>query len=127
MKNIDPEIRMVIDLDAEKGVEPRKGRENKVRVKVTKVKAINLEALRAYAMGEEGAKFSTDIIEGINFMDHLLRQTPKSNLINLRRSYFNPQPGPGDLMDIGHGVNAIKGIYQSLRICQVRLRNPRSI
>lgn len=53
-----------------------------------------------------------------DFLDHLLRETPSKKLINLRRSYFAHQPA--DSMKLSGGIDAIKGVYQSLRAVEVR-------
>ena len=57
------------------------------------------------------------VISAITFLDHLLRETPSKNAINIRRSYFDRQ-GP-DRFALGQGVEAMKGVYQSMRAAQV--------
>lgn len=52
-------------------------------------------------------------------MDHLLRETPKKVHINLRRSYFARAPDRNDTFDVGNGIEAMKGVYQSLRTAEV--------
>ena len=118
MINHPKELRILVDLDAEKGVEPRldkKGRpkENKVRIRIVPAKRINLEELKAYLTGT--TTFSEHVLECITFMDHLLRETPKNVHINLRRSYFARVPERNDTFDVGNAVEAMKGVYQSLR------------
>ena len=54
-------------------------------------------------------------------MDHLLRETPKKVHINLRRSYFARAPDRNDTFDVGNGIEAMKGVYQSLRTAEARL------
>ena len=53
-------------------------------------------------------------------MDHLLRETPKKVHINFRRSYFARAPDRNDTYNVGQGVEAMKGVYQSLRAAEVR-------
>ena len=64
MINHQKELRLLIDLDAEKGVEPRPGRSNTVRVKVTQATKINLEVLHKYLQGEY--KFDSDVLQCIS-------------------------------------------------------------
>ena len=56
----------------------------------------------------------------IDFLDHLLRETPAKHLINLRRSYFSRTIGSGsnERFSVGNGVEAFKGVYQSLRVAE---------
>lgn len=52
-------------------------------------------------------------------MDHLLRDFPTKNLLARKRSFFHRDlKAPYNL---GGGVNAVKGVYQSLRTAQVSL------
>ena len=73
--NYSKEIRLLIDLDAEKGQTPRINKKtgqphsNTVRVRITKAKEINLELLRAYV--EKGTDFSLHILECISLSDPL--------------------------------------------------------
>lgn len=82
-------------------------------MRIVPAKRINLEELKAYLAGT--TTFSEHVLECITFMDHLLRETPKKVHINLRRSYFARAPDRNDTFDVGNGVEAMKGVYQSLR------------
>ena len=55
-----------------------------------------------------------------DFLDHLLRETPSKHLINLRRSYFSRNIGSeeAERFSVGNGVEAFKGVYQSLRVAE---------
>lgn len=53
----------------------------------------------------------------LDFLDHLLRETPSKNLINVRRSYFGRTTQEREM--IGRAVEAMKGVYQSIRVAQV--------
>lgn len=55
----------------------------------------------------------------LDFLDHLLRETPSKHLINLRRSYFARDADAHDRTLLGGGVEAMKGVYQSLRAAEV--------
>ena len=56
-------------------------------------------------------------LTAVDFLDHLLREYPSSNLLALRRSFFDEK---GDFKDLGNGVLAFKGVYQSIRPALVR-------
>ena len=104
-----------VDLDADRGITPREGHSNIHRVKIRRTSKINLQVLQSYLDGRY--QFDTTVLEAINFLDHLLRETPSKNLINIKRSYFAREPG--DRMLLNGGVEAMKGVYQSLRAAQV--------
>ena len=59
------------------------------------------------------------VLTGTDFLDHLLRETPAHTHINLRRSYFHRHPKEDDVFAVGRGVEAIKGVYQSIRLAEV--------
>ncbi len=111
-----------MDLDAEQGITPREGRENVHRVVINKAKntKVNLAVIKAYLEGT--MDFNNAILEAINFLDHLLRETPSKKLINLRRSYFSRTGESQDRKLLGGGVEAIKGVYQTIRMAEVWLR-----
>ena len=54
-----------------------------------------------------------------DFLDHLLRYTPSKNLTAVRQSFFTR--GEGGKYDLGGGVEAMKGVFQSIRTYQVSL------
>ena len=55
----------------------------------------------------------------LGFLDHVLRETPSKNLINLRRSYFSRTGPSQDRALLGGGIEAMRGIYQSIRMAEV--------
>lgn len=55
----------------------------------------------------------------LDFLDHLLRETPSKNMINFRRSYFARAADIRDRTMIGGGIEAMKGVYQSIRVAEV--------
>ena len=59
------------------------------------------------------------LILSSDFLDHLLRETPSKKLINLRRSYFARTGASQDRTLLGGGVEAMKGVYQSIRMAEV--------
>lgn len=106
----------MIDLDAERGITPRDGHTNSHRVKLRRTGIINMQILQSYLDGK--CEFDTKILEAINFLDHLLRETPSANLINIKRSYF-ARNTTKDRALLGGAVEAMKGVYQSIRAAQV--------
>ncbi|KAL9128364.1 MAG: hypothetical protein Q9217_002943 [Psora testacea] len=123
LKKFDHEIKLHVDLDAEKGVPPRKGndgkpRDNNHRVRINLAKRVRLESLRAYLEGR--LAFEVSVLESINFFDHLLRESPSKKLINFKRSYFSRVPQSHERTLVGGGIEAMKGVYQSIRAAEGR-------
>lgn len=52
-----------------------------------------------------------------DFLDHLLRETPSNTHIAMKRSYFGRDVEERALL--GGGVEAMKGVYQSIRATEV--------
>lgn len=113
MKDIGEENRLMVDLDAERGQQSRDG--NTFRVAIKRTARLNLAQLQAYLDGK--APMDEAVISAITFLDHLLRETPSRNAINIRRSYFARLGA--DRAQLGQGVEALKGVYQSMRVAQV--------
>ncbi|KAK0345141.1 Protein argonaute [Friedmanniomyces endolithicus] len=115
LKSIDREIRLDVDLDStDEGGDgkPRKsGKENKHRVVIKRTNTVGFAVLDAYLEGR--ADFDNTVLESINFFDHLLRETPRQRYTQIKRSFF----ARGQTrFDLGSGVEAFKGVYQTLRI-----------
>jgi len=108
---VDSEIRVNVDLDAEQGRTPKAGRPNTHRVVIKPTTTIDFAALEHYLNGK--ADFDTKCLEAINFADHLLREWPSQRLTAIKRSFF--QAGQSRF-DLGGGIEAFKGVYQSMRI-----------
>lgn len=105
----DKELRIDVDLNEEEG---RTGGsdKNKKHVVVRKTKVVNFAALRAWL--DKQASFDIPVMEAINFLDHLMRETPSKNLISIKRNFFNPNE---TRFDLGGGIHAAKGAYASIR------------
>ena len=110
------DLSQMVDLDAERGITPREGHANSHRVKIRKTGEINLQVLQSYLNGTY--QFDNVVLEAINFLDHLLRETPSTHLINIKRSYFARNPDHRALL--GGAVEAMKGVYQSIRAAQCK-------
>lgn len=113
------ELRIRVDLDAERGITPRDGHSNTHSVRINKASndKVNLGVVKAYLEGT--IDFDNSILQAINFLDHLLRETPSKTLINLRRSYFSRTGESQDRKLLGGGIEAMKGVYQTIRMAEV--------
>ncbi|KAI9894159.1 MAG: hypothetical protein M1814_004013 [Vezdaea aestivalis] len=112
---------MLVDLDAEAPTTPgapsgqprRTDGTNEHRISFKRTKQLDLTSVKAYLANR--ATFDNSILEGINFLDHLLRQWPSERFNQIRRSFFVRDQKPYDL---GLGLEAFKGVYQSMRLVQ---------
>ena len=55
----------------------------------------------------------------LDFIDHILREMPSRRLINLKRSYFSRVANSTERTLIGGGIEAMKGVYQTIRAAEV--------
>jgi eukaryotic translation initiation factor 2C len=106
------QLTMMIDLDEEEGKPKRLLRENKHRIVIRKAGKVPLQVVQGYLEGKVG--FDNDVLVGINFLDHLMRETPSKHFVAIKRSFFQ-QAG---CRDLDGGVEAWKGIFQSVRLAQ---------
>lgn len=113
LKDVGEELRFHVDLDAERGQQSRT--DNTHRVAIKRTATLQLNQLQAYLDGQ--IQMDETVISAITFLDHLLREMPGRNAINIRRSYFD-RLGP-ERSPLGQGVEAMKGVYQSMRAAQV--------
>jgi eukaryotic translation initiation factor 2C len=108
---IDREFRMLVDVDKEEGRETRAGKSNEHRVVVRYTTTVAFDKLDAYLRG--GVTFDQSLLAAINFLDHLLREWPSSQYTAIKRNFF--QHGE-TRYDLGGGIEAFKGVYQTMRI-----------
>ncbi|KAL8696034.1 MAG: hypothetical protein Q9224_003008 [Gallowayella concinna] len=114
-QNIATELRMSIDLDQERGRDTSTISERDVHnVFVKKTARVDLANIYAYLNGK--IDFGPGVIDAINFLDHLIRESPSKQHINIRKSYFDRNTGQKD--NLGGGVEAMRGIYQSIRMAE---------
>ena len=57
------------------------------------------------------------ILTTLGFLDHLLREQPSKRMIAIKRSLF--AENTKEKVSVGNGIQAWKGIYQSIRAAQV--------
>ncbi|CAL8577970.1 Protein argonaute, variant 2 [Xanthoria parietina] len=116
-QNLSNEFHAMIDLDKEKGRDPStvpEGKRDLHRVAIRKSAAVDLQNIYAYLEGR--ADFGPGVIDAINFLDHVVRETPSNRHINIKKSYFDWNTGDREFL--GGGVEAMRGIYQSIRMAE---------
>ncbi|KAJ4348243.1 Protein argonaute [Didymosphaeria variabile] len=116
------EFRVEVDLDEEEaqdraaqGHKPRGVRDsgkNKHKLYVKFTRKLDFSSLQTFLNGQ--AAYSTECIDTINFLDHLMRQGPGLVYTQIKKSFF--QRGE-TRFDLGGGVEAFKGVFSSLRPC----------
>ncbi|KAK4999709.1 Protein argonaute [Elasticomyces elasticus] len=112
LTKLERELHMLIDLDADKGRPTRPGtRENTHRIVMKLTNTVRFETLTAYL--QSTCTFDNACLEAINFSDHLLRELPSQKYTQIKRSFFARGQ---DRSSLGGGVEAFKGVYQSLRV-----------
>lgn len=109
------QVRMIVDLDIEHGREADTTGKNTFRIHINQTKSLNLAVLQAYLGGQ--MSHSTEVLEAINFLDHLMREGPSNDtsLVPLKASFFKRN---GERMDLGGSIEAWRGIFQSIRPAQ---------
>ncbi|KAI9822452.1 MAG: hypothetical protein M1827_000171 [Pycnora praestabilis] len=112
LSELKAEVTFFVDFDAEEGVTPRAGKENRHRVTIRKTNPVNLAVLTAYLGGK--MSFDTPVLEAINFLDHLMREWPSKQYTTIKRSFFARGE---ERHALGGGIEAFKGVYQSIRAC----------
>jgi eukaryotic translation initiation factor 2C len=115
LKPIEREVRLTVDMDAERGRKPSAKGPDHVRVMIRQTNRVRLDVLLSYMEGT--ISFDNSCLEAVNFLDHLLRETPSANLLSIKRSFY-PNPGSPAYkkLDLGTYLHALKGVYQSVRI-----------
>lgn len=111
LKPMDREVRMQVDLDQEQGKKPRPGKPDVHRFAMRQTGTVRFDVLRNYLARK--CDWDASTYEAINFLDHLLRDGPSKRLTSIKRSFFQRGETRNDL---GGGVEAFKGAYQSLRM-----------
>ncbi|KAI9738223.1 MAG: hypothetical protein M1834_008721 [Cirrosporium novae-zelandiae] len=116
------EVRLTVDLDEEQGRRrdprpdhPDDAERNKFTVQIKATKTVNLHSLNQYLNGSGPINMDSSVIESISFFDHLLRVGPSARLTAIKRSFYSRGL---EKRGLGAGIEAFKGIYQSLRGAQ---------
>ena len=112
-KSLDREIRLLVDLDAERGTPPRPDRPNQHRIIIRRTNPVGLAALFHYMSSGGRVDFNNEHLEAITFLAHVFRETPAAKHTSIKQSIFAVAQ---DRTSLGGGIEAIKGAYQSLRV-----------
>lgn len=119
-QNVQQEMRLLIDLDVERG-RPARAQADQVRVVIRQTKSkIDLNNIKAYLDGK--CPIGPHVFDAINFLDHLIREWPSTQHVSIKRSYFSRDYG--DKYALGGGIEAMRGIYQSIRMAEVSFPYP---
>ncbi len=111
-KRLERDVNITIDIDAEDGNAPRKdGKENKHRVLIKCTNKVRVDTLVQYLEGR--IAFDNAVLEAINFLDHLIRETPSLKYTPIKRMFF--ARGQNRFI-LGNAVEAFKGVFASMRI-----------
>ncbi|KAL8726906.1 MAG: hypothetical protein Q9166_006395 [cf. Caloplaca sp. 2 TL-2023] len=116
-QDLKTEFHTMIDLDKERGRDITRIANEKrdiYRVHIKKSAHIDLNNIYAYLDGQ--VDFGPGVIDAINFLDHLIREWPSKQHINIKKSYFDRTAG--QKQNVGGGVEAMRGIYQSIRMAE---------
>ena len=112
MEDVQKEMRITVDLDAEEGRQVRaNGKPNVHRVFIKQSTKLRFDVLNQYLAGK--CDFDNKCLEIITFADHLLRESPSRKFTPIKRNFF----AKGQTrFPLGSGIEAFKGVYQSIRI-----------
>ncbi|KAL8771701.1 MAG: hypothetical protein Q9209_002892 [Squamulea sp. 1 TL-2023] len=117
-QNLSNDFSAMVDLDKEKGRDPSTIPDEKRdvhRVWIRRSAIVDLNNIYAYLNGQ--VSFGPGVIDAINFLDHVIREWPSKQHINIKKSYFD-RSAPGQKDTVGGGVEAMRGIYQSIRMAE---------
>jgi eukaryotic translation initiation factor 2C len=105
------ETRYNVNLDDEAGHRARPGRTDQHRVIVTLTAVIDFTTLNEYLSGK--TDHDKKILQAITVLDHIMRESPSSRFISIKRSFF---AAASQRNALGGHVEHTTGVYQSLRI-----------
>jgi eukaryotic translation initiation factor 2C len=100
-----------VDLAAERGSKPSDKQKYQVVVRPSKV--VKFDLLHAYLQGK--IKWQSEMLETMTFLDHLMRENPSRQFTQVGKSFF-PQGQGQARHSLGQGVEALKGVFASMRM-----------
>ncbi|KAI1421193.1 Piwi domain-containing protein [Xylaria sp. FL1777] len=109
------EIRVSVDLDANRPNRNRVGNAGVYYIRVKQSAAINLAYLQRYIEG--GIGWDNHVLECLNFLDHCMRQAPSERMIPIRRNFY---PKNSRSQALNAVVEAYKGYYSAIRLGQAK-------
>jgi len=98
--------------DDERAKRSKTPRDNKHRIVIRKAGTVPMQVLDAYLNGK--IDYDPTVLVGINFLDHLIRETPAKKYVPIKRSFYSRT----GCRELEGGVEAWKGIFQSIRAAQ---------
>jgi eukaryotic translation initiation factor 2C len=104
-------IRIKVDLDEGS---PRNRQDNVFMFVMKTTTKVDLNAIKAYLSRQ--SSWDNAILEGMNFLDHVLRQHPSQHLIPIKRNFYNPNETK---VVIDAVVEVAIGAYASIRMNSV--------
>ncbi|TVY52417.1 Protein argonaute [Lachnellula cervina] len=107
------ELRINVDLDKEKDPNraPRPNPDTCYCI-IRQTNSVRLAVIDAYL--SKKMPFDNSVLEGINFLDHLIRAWPAERYHTQKRSFFNKGNAQAYLDNV---IVAQKGVYSSIRLC----------
>ncbi|KAK9467947.1 Piwi domain-containing protein [Lipomyces arxii] len=106
--NFGDELNLIVDLD--NGRPSRAdGKTNTHRVKMRKSSVVSMQVLNEYVNNRYS--MDTEVLVAINFLDHLLRESPSKRFVAIKNSFYH-NVGRAEL---DGGIELWKGIFQSVR------------
>ncbi|KAG6357971.1 hypothetical protein INS49_013854 [Diaporthe citri] len=113
-RNNIPEMRIRIDMDAEKNKMTRPGQDNTFTLYIRRSTRIRLVSLKSYLEGQ--IEWDQSVLACANFFDHLVRQFPSENMLAIKRNFYNTEQPEYKPLNRRGTVNAVKGIYAAIRM-----------
>ncbi|KAI0814058.1 Piwi domain-containing protein [Xylaria sp. FL0064] len=107
------ELRVTVDLDADKPANRRVGNTGVFYVRIKQSAAINLAYLQRYLEG--GIGWDNHVLECLNFFDHCMRQSASERMVPIRRNFF---PKDARSQPLSSYIDAFKGYYSAIRLGQ---------
>lgn len=109
------ELRFQVDLDEGKappGSGPREG--GRFLITIRQTIQVDMTAIQTYL--QKKASFDSNVLEAMNFMDHLIRQYPSQRMLAIKRNFYEEMERGHPLTGSASTVVVHKGIYASVRL-----------
>ncbi|KAF2666992.1 Piwi-domain-containing protein [Microthyrium microscopicum] len=133
--HIEKEIVQEIDLNVQEGKKQSKpDSPNRVTVTIKFAKKLDFTSMANMLQGKDEIRNKASTLdatdldrnqtfwgETLNFLEHVLHQSPRRNMVILKKSFFRKaekaakEPNINDRADLGYGVDAVKGVYVSFK------------
>lgn len=96
--------------------------ENSWNITFTQTTEVKMAAVGGFLT--QRMDFTNDVFEAINFLDHVLRQTPSQEFVQIKRSFFtwDEQKSKQEIVNtmmLDDTLEFMRGVYASVRLCHV--------